>query len=321
LLRDLLDDVRGIPGVDTAALVGGGVPLRGDLRTIDFGIPGRALPAGEDLDLNEISADYFRVLRVPLLKGRPFQDDDRQGGEPVAIINAAAADRYFPGEDPIGRTIRFNGLRRIVGVVGSIRHDGPETNWRRQGYIPLDQSQAVGATLVLRLSRPPSDVLPRVKSAIWSRFPDLALPDIQTLSFYLNSLVAERRLNMYLLTAFGVIGVVIACVGIYGVFAYVVALRTHEIGIRIALGARPARILRSVMARALTFVAAGLGAGLVGAWLLARLITGFLFHIEPHDPWVYALVSAALATSGLTAAFVPARRAARVDPLVALRTD
>jgi predicted permease len=321
LLRDLLDDVRQAPGVETAALVGGGLPLRGDLRTIDFGIPGKELPAGEDLDFNEISADYFRVLRVPLLKGRLFQDDDRQGSEPVAIINAAAADRYFPGEDPIGRTIRFNGLRRVVGVVGSIRHDGPETNWRRQGFIPLDQSQAVGATLVLRLSRSPSDVLPRVKSAIWSRFPGLALPDVQTLSFYLNSLVAERRLNMYLLTSFGVIGVVIACVGIYGVFAYVVALRTHEIGIRIALGANPARILRSVLARAVTFVAAGLGAGLIGAWLLARLITGFLFHVEPHDPWVYALVSAALVATGLTAAFVPARRAARVDPLVALRTD
>ena len=321
LLRDLLDEVRGAPGVETAALVSGGVPLRGDLRTIDFGIPGRVLPPGEDLDFNEISADYFRVLRVPLLKGRLFRDDDRQGSEPVAIINAAAADRYFPGEDPIGRTIRFHGLRRVVGVVGSIRHDGPETNWRRQGFIPLDQSEAVGATLVLRLSRPPSEVLPRVKAAIWARFPSLALPDIQTLSFYLNSLVAERRLNMYLLTSFGVIGVVIACVGIYGVFAYVVALRTHEIGIRIALGARPARILRSVLGRALTFVAAGLGAGLVGAWLLARLITGFLFHVEPHDPWVYALVGTALAATGLTAAFVPARRAARVDPLVALRTE
>jgi predicted permease len=321
LLRDLLEEVRRIRGVETAALVGGGVPLRGDLRTIDFGIPGRVLPRNEDLDFNEISSDYFRVLRVPLLKGRLFQEEDRQGSEPVAIINAAAAQRYFPGEEAIGQTIQFNGLRRVVGVVGNIRHDGPETDWRRQGFIPIDQSQAVGATLVLRLSRHPSDVLPNVKSAIWSRFPSLALPDVQTLSFYLNSIVAPRRLNMYLLASFGIIGVVIACIGIYGVFAYVVVLRTHEIGIRIALGAKPGVILRSVLGRALTFIAGGLALGLIAAWLLARLVSGFLFHVEPHDPWVYAAVSAALVATGLIAAFMPARRAASVDPLIALRAE
>jgi ABC-type antimicrobial peptide transport system permease subunit len=160
-----------------------------------------------------------------------------------------------------------------------------------------------------------------MKSAIWSRFPGLALPDVQTLSFYLNSLVAPRRLNMYLLTSFGLIGVVIACVGIYGVLAYVVVLRTHEIGIRMALGANPTLILRSVLARALMFLAGGLAIGLIAAWLLAQLVSGFLFQIEPHDPWVYAAVSGALVATGLTAAFVPARRAASVDPLAALRLD
>ncbi len=321
LLRDLLDEVRHIPGIETAALVNGGVPLRGDLRTVDFAIPGRMLRRGEDLDYNGISSDYFRVLQVPLLQGRFFEDADREGSELVAIINAAAAAHYFPGANPVGQMIRFNGLRRVVGVVGNIRHDGPETNWRRQGFIPLDQTDAVGATVVVRLSRPASTVLPHVKSAIWSRFPGLALPDVQTLSFYLNSLVAPRRLNMYLLTSFGVIGVVIACVGIYGVLAYVVVLRTHEIGIRMALGAKPTLILRSVLGRALVFLAGGLAIGLVASWLLAQLVSGFLFQIEPHDPWVYAAVSAALVATGLTAAFVPARRAASVDPLVALRLD
>ena len=161
--------MRAIPGVDVAALVNGGVPLRGDLRTIDFGIPGRALPPGEDLDFNQISPDYFRAMRVPLLRGGSSPTPTAQGSEPVAIINEAAARKYFPGEDPIGRTIEFLGTRRIVGVVGNIRHDGPETDWRRQGFVPLEQSQAVGATLVLRLSRDPGDVLPAVKSAIWSR--------------------------------------------------------------------------------------------------------------------------------------------------------
>lgn len=320
-LQSILERVRAIPGVDVAALVGGGVPLRGDLRTEVFGIPGRVLPPGEDLDSNQISPDYFRAIRVPLLKGRFFADDDRQGSEPVVIINEAAARKYFPGEDPIGRTVRFLGVRRIVGVVGSIRHDGPEADWRRQGFVPLDQSRAVGATLVLRLSGDVTDVLPPVKSAIWSEFPGLALPEIQTLSQYLNSLIAQRRFNMLLLSLFGLLGIVIACVGVYGVMAYVVTQRTHEIGIRMALGAVPAAILRSVLGRAAMYLAGGLAIGLIGAWVLGGLVSGFLFQIPPHDLRVYAGVSATLVAAGVAAAWFPARRASRVDPLVALRLD
>jgi predicted permease len=301
--------------------VGGGVPLRGDLRTEDFGIPGRVLPPGEDLDSNQISPDYFRAIRVPLLKGRFFTDDDRQGSEPVVIINEAAARKYFPGEDPIGRTVRFLGVRRIVGVVGSIRHDGPEADWRRQGFVPLDQSRAVGATLVLRLSGNVTDVLPAVKSAIWSEFPGLALAEIQTLSEYLNSLIAQRRFNMLLLSLFGLLGIVIACAGIYGVMAYVVTQRTHELGIRMALGAVPAAILGLVLGRAAMYLAGGLAIGLVGAWVLGGLVTGFLFQIPPHNLRVYAGVSATLVAAGMAAAWFPARRASRVDPLVALRLD
>jgi putative ABC transport system permease protein len=320
-LRNILERVRTMPGVEVAAWVSNGVPLRGDLRTMDFAIPGRMLPRGEDLDCNEISPEYFRALKVPLLKGRFFADDDRAGSEPVVIINEAAARKYFPGEDPLGQTVNFLGSRRIVGVVGNIRHDGPETDWRRQGFVPLEQSQAVGATLVLRLSRGASEVLPAVKAAIWSDFPALALPDIQTLSQYLNTLIAQRRFNMLLLSVFGLLGVVIACVGIYGVMAYVVVLRTQEIGIRMALGAMPGAILRSVLGRAAVYLAGGLAIGLAAAWVLSALVSGFLFQVQPHDPWIYAAVAASLVATGVVAAFIPARRAARVDPLVALRLE
>jgi putative ABC transport system permease protein len=321
LLQNILERVREIPGVEIAAFVGGGVPLRGDLRTIELGIPGRVLPPDEDLDFNEISPDYFRAIRVPLLQGRFFADGDRQGNEPVVIINEAAARKYFPGANPIGETIEFLGTRRIVGVVGNIRHDGPETDWREQGFVPLEQSRAVGATLVLRRSRGAGDVLPAVKSAIWSQFSSLALPDIQTLSQYLNSLTAQRRFNMLLLSLFGLLGTSIACVGIYGVMAYVVTQRTQEIGIRMALGAMPSSILFSVLGKAVAYLAGGLAIGLTGAWLLGAFVSGFLFEIRPHDPWVYAGVSATLVATGLAAAFLPARRAARVDPLVALRLE
>lgn len=215
-----------------------------------LGIPGRVLPPGEDLDFNEISSDYFQALRVPILKGRAFTDTDRRGSEPVVIINEATARKYFGGEDPIGRTVTFLGMRRIVGVAGNIRHDGPETDWRRQGFVPIQQSRVVGATLVLRLSRDASSVLPNVKAAVWSEFPGLALPDVQTLSQYLDQLVAQRRFNMLLLGLFGVLGMVIACVGLYGVLAYVVTLRTQEIGIRSNRSTSPDRSVASRVATA-----------------------------------------------------------------------
>jgi predicted permease len=317
--RTILQNVRAIPGVEVAAFVGGGLPLRGDLRTLEFQIPGRALPAGQDLDFNEISPDYFQAIKVPLLAGRLFADSDRQGSEPVVIINEAAARKYFPGEQPLGRTVQFLGSRRIVGVVGNIRHDGPESDWRTQGFVPLDQSRAVGGTLVLRLSRNAGNVLPAVKSAIWSEFPGLALPEIRTLAQYRNKLIAQRRFNMLLMSLFGLLGIVIACVGIYGVMAYAVSQRTQEIGIRMALGALPSAILRSVLGKAVVYLAGGLAIGLAGAWLLSALVSGFLFQIPQHDLRVYGGVTLALVSAGVAAAWFPARRAARVDPLVALR--
>jgi putative ABC transport system permease protein len=321
LLHTILDRVATIPGVEASALIGGGVPLRGDLRTVDFAIPGRDLPPNQDLDYNEISADYFRVVGIPVLGGRTFTNADRDGNEPVVIINEAAAQRYFPGEDPIGKVMTFAGTRRIVGVVGSVRHDGPETSWRRQGYIPIDQTRAVGATLMLRLARDAGEVVPQVKSIVWSQFPGIPMPDVRMLSSYLDDLIAPRRFNMLLLNLFGTIGIVIACVGIYGVMAYTVALRTNEIGIRMALGAVPAVILRSVLGRAVSYLGAGLAIGLLCAWFLASLVSGFLFQVQPHDLSVYASVSAVLIVTGLVAAFIPARRASRVDPLIALRLE
>ena len=217
--------------------------------------------------------------------------------------------------------VNFAGLRRIVGVVGSIRHDGPETNWRRQGYLPIDQTRAVGATLMLRLTRDAGEVLPAVKTIVWSQFPGIPMPDVEMLSTYLAGLVAPRRFNMLLLNLFGVIGIVIACIGIYGVMAYGVALRTNEIGIRMALGAVPAAILRSILGRAMTYLGAGLAIGLLCAWSLASLVSGFLFEVEPHDLSVYAGESAVLIVTGVTCGVPsrPSRIARRSADCVAAR--
>jgi len=321
LLENVLDRVRSIPGVQVASLLGGGLPLRGDLRTEDFEIPGRSLPRNTDIDLNQISPEYFRALSVPLLKGRSFTAADRQSSQPVVILNAAAVRKYFAGEEAIGKVVRLQGTRTVVGVVGNIRHDGPETDWRTEAFVPIAQSRVVGATLVLKTASDLHRIVPAVKAAVWSEFPDLPIPDVSTLEHYFDRMIAQRHFNMLLLGLFGLLGIIIAGIGIYGVMAYVVTERTQEIGIRMALGAQPSTILWSVLGRASLFLTIGLTIGVAWAWILARFVEGFLFQIEPHDLTVYGGVLMVLTIAGLTAAFLPAQRAAHVDPLIALRME
>lgn len=321
LLENVLERVRAIPGVQVASLLGGGLPLRGDLRTADFQIPGRSLPSDTDIDLNQISPEYFQALRVPLRRGRAFTEADRQSSQPVVILNEAAVRKYFANEDAIGKVVRLQGTRTVVGVVGNIRHDGPENDWRTAAFVPIAQSRVVGATLVVRTAPDLQRIVPGVKAAVWSEFPELPLPDVSTLERYFDRLIAQRRFNMLLLGLFGLLGILIAGIGIYGVMAYAVTQRTQEIGIRMALGAEPATILWSVLARTSLYITLGLATGGMAAWILARFVESFLFQIEPHDPTVYIGVCAALTMTGVVAAFLPARRAAHVDPLVALRMD
>jgi putative ABC transport system permease protein len=322
LLQNVLERVRAIPGVHVASLAGGGLPLRGDLRTVAFGIPGRELPRNTDIALNEISPDYFSAIEVPLLSGRVFTDADAQNSQPVVILNRAAAERYFGG-DAIGKVVQLTGTRTVVGVVGNLRHDGPERDWRPQAFVPLAQSHVLGATLVAQTVPGAEGILPAMRQAIASEFPDDLPTGVEgdAMQFYFDVLVAQRRFNMLLLSLFGVLGLVIACVGIYGVMAYAVSQRTQEIGIRMALGALPSGILMSVLGGAALYMIVGLAIGLASAWGLAELVRGFLFEIHPHDPMVYAAAFVLIALTGLTASFLPAQRAAAVDPLVTLRTE
>jgi predicted permease len=323
LLLNVTERVRRIPGVEVVSMVGAGLPLRGDARTTSFAIPGRQLPDGTAVVFNQITPDYFRSIKVPLLKGRFFADADHQNSQPVVILDQTAAARYFGGDDPIGRVVNVGGDRTVVGVVGNIREEGPEDVWRTHAFVPVAQSQVFGGTLVIRTAEGSRGILSAVRQAIWSEFPD-GLPvriDERGLAYYFDALVAQRRFNMMLLAIFGVLGLTIACVGIYGVMAYSVSQRTQEIGIRKALGALPGTILRSVLGSALLTMAVGLSFGLLGAWALAGLVQGFLFEVRPHEPIVYLAAVLVLAATGMAAAFFPARRAAAVDPFVALRMD
>jgi putative ABC transport system permease protein len=324
-LLNVLDRVKSLPGIELAALAGGGLPLRGDLRTEDFSISGAAGKRG-DIAMNEVSPDYFRVLRIPVIRGRAFTEADRQGAQPVVIVNQQTAQRFFDG-DPIGKVMRWQtrGERTVIGVVGDIRFDGPENESRPQAFIPWAQSRVFGGTLLVRTASPSGGLLPGVGKAVASEFPASVMPpinvEVQMLEHYFRDLVAERRFNMLLLGTFGILGIAIACAGIYGVMAYIVAQRTHEIGIRMALGALPGAIAWSVVARTGRYVVLGLVAGLSGAWILSTTVRGLLFAIEPHDPAVYVWTGALLFTVALAAALIPARRAASVDPLVALRFE
>ena len=315
--------MRAIRGVEVAAFLGNGsVPLSNGWSRTSVDVPGK--PKFDDpddqADIKSVSAGYFTALRVPVLKGRAFTDADRaDGAAPVVIINDIAERRYFGGENPIGRTITVNGARTVVGVVRAIRLGGPEADLRPEVLTPASRTRAFGGTLILRTSADPSTVIPEVRAAVRAVLPDVVLPDPETMETMFDRLVAQRKFNMIVLALFGVLAIVIAGAGIYGVMAYLVEQRTQEIGIRMALGAQPAQVLRMVLARASLLMAVGIVLGLGAGWMLSRFVETFLFRVEPHNALVYVSAAALLIIAGLAAAFIPARRAARVDPLTVLK--
>jgi putative ABC transport system permease protein len=323
LIPQILERVRQIPGVEVASALYNGLPLSGSWSRTSVKVPGNPKEFGGDdsVDIRSASPDYPKAVHLPLRAGRFLTDADTATSAKVVVLNDVAAKKYFPDRDALGATIAINGDRTVVGIVGSIRLGGPETEVRPESYMAFSQNFATGGDLVVRTTGDPAAMVPAVKAAVHSLAPDITIPETETLRGYFDRLTAQRRFNMLLLSLFGGLGVVIAAVGIYGVMAYVVAQRTQEIGVRMALGAVPTQILRMVLGRASLYVVIGLVVGLGGAWALARFVQTFLFQVQPHDVTVYALVAVTLLVTGLVAAFVPARRAAKVDPLVALRME
>jgi predicted permease len=324
-IADVLDRVAAMPGVDAAAVAGSAVPMFAGRISYPIRVPGRPVPADSvGIDKREVSPDYFRVLEVPLEAGRYFSTVDRRGGNPVAILNHTAAKRYF-GESAaaVGQRVQIeseSALREVVGVVADVRQFGPEQSPNAAFFVPFAQSDQTWGTLLVRTAGDKSAVGSAVNAAIWAEFPD-NVPETNTLRDVLDARLAARRFNMLLLGLFGLLGLVIAALGIYGVMSYVVTQRTHEIGIRMALGAAPSQMLRAILTRTVVVLGVGLVMGAASAWGLAGLAEKFLFEVRPHDPSVYTGVGFLLLVTGLLAAIVPARRAGRIDPLVALRLE
>ncbi len=319
----MLESVRRVPGVQASAAIAGPPPLSGSWSNTNVTLPGgREFKGdGEAIERRVVTPGYLELLRVPLLRGRHLTDDDRAKAERVIVINQAAARKYWPDEDALGQRLTLNGEERVVvGIVGDIRHFGPEAPPRQEGYIPLAQSKVLGATLVMRTAGDPLKLLPAVKAAIWSVSRDQRISGtVFTLEGYMDRLIAQRRFNMALLALFGVLGLTISAVGIYGVMAYLVAQRTSEIGVRMALGATPGAVVAMVLRRAGLLVALGLTLGSGVSWYFSAAVKSFLFQVEPTDPRIFAGALLVLALAGLAASAVPARRAAAVDPVIALR--
>jgi putative ABC transport system permease protein len=321
----IVEAVSRVPGALMVGAVSGGLPLTGSWSRTSVTLPGRGELKGEgdDVDQRGVTANYLELMRVPLLKGRRLSTDDREGSPLVTVINQAAAQKYWPGQEALGQHITMNDKDLVVvGIVGNIHHLGPEIPPRQECYLPLAQDRQFGAALVIRTAGDPMAVLPAIKAAIWSVNREQRLTgDTFTLERYLDRLIAQRRFNMAVLALFGVLGLVIAAVGIYGVMAYVVAQRTNEIGVRMALGATRGNVVSMILRRAGALMGLGLLVGGVGAWYLGAVIKSFLFDVQPNDVGIFAGALLVLAVSGLLASLLPARRAATVDPLIALRSE
>jgi predicted permease len=320
--QQLVDLVSAIPNVERAAYIAGGLPLGTSMSTTRFEVPGRTPPPDVSVSVRRVSAEYHRVLRIAVKRGRLFEAADREGTPRVLLINEAVARTFFPNEDAVGRTVTVQDSDRIiVGVVADIHQTSLESDPMPEVYVPLTQGSRGAGELLVRTSGNPYDVLPRVKAAALQVLPDVPLRDVRTMDEVMASRVAQRRLSMLLLGLFGLLGLVIASVGIYGVLAHTVAQRTREIGVRMALGATRGAVVRMVLGYAATLVSLGLAIGAAGAWSLTSTAKAFLFQLEATDPRAFASAVMALALAAVVASALPARRAASVDPVEALRAE
>jgi putative ABC transport system permease protein len=317
----IVERVSRTPGVLHASMISGGMPLGGSMSITTMKVQGKEPPKDNGVSIRRVTPEYHQALRIPLRSGRLFEPSDTKNAPAVLIINDSAAKKYFPGENPLGRVVNLDRDRTIVGVVGDVHQRSLETDARDEAYAPMAQGPVVFGELVIRTSGEPYEVLPAVKAAVLGVLPDVPLRTIRSMDEVIGRQVAQRKLNMLLLGLFGLLGLVISAVGIYGVMAYIVSHRTREIGVRMALGASRFSMVRMVLVNAGIMTALGLAIGGVGAWWLSSAARTFLFRLESNDPRAFLAALAALAIAALVASAVPARRAASVDPIVALRAE
>jgi len=325
----LLESVRAIPGVQHAGS-NSGLPLGGNNWGRSLTVEGYpVLSVGEAPAINHcvISPDYFAAMGIPILKGRDFDERDTREAQKVTIIDERLAREYWPNEDPIGKRIRFGPpednepWHTIVGVVREVKHDRLDASTRMSVYLPFAQMPIGGSSLAIRSAGRPENITGAVRAQLRELDPDLPLTQVRPMTEVVARSVWQPRLYTALFGVFAAVALILATVGIYGVMSYAVTQRTREIGLRMALGAQKQDVLKLVVGHGVLITAIGIGAGLAAAIGLTRLMSSLLFGVSATDPITFAAVSVVLAGVALGACFVPAMRAAKVDPMVALRYE
>jgi predicted permease len=328
--RQLQERVGGIAGVEAATLTTR-LPLNfGLMRTLwlEDQVPSEN-ERGVLVHVATVDVEYFKTLGIPILKGRDFETSDDANGPPVAIVNPALADRFWPGQEPLGKRIRFPAgrdgeytpLMEVVGLADYAKVNTLGEDPTPLVYFPFRQDYNPGMTLVIKSAADPAAILPSVRREIRAMDPGLPIFNVQPLTQVIAASLWLPRTGAYLLAAFGVLALVLAAIGIYGVISYSVTQRTHEIGIRMALGAERRHVLSLVLGNGMRLVGIGLGLGLAGAFAVSRLVSSLLYGVSAADPLTFSGITIILLGVALLACWVPARRATRVDPMVALRYE
>ncbi|HKA22580.1 MAG TPA: ABC transporter permease [Blastocatellia bacterium] len=322
-----LERLAAVPGVAAVGATSH-LPLTNYNMGGSLRVEGRAVPAiGKETlaPIGAVSPDYFRALGIRLLAGRLFNDRDDSDAPSVAVLSDSLARELFPDEDPIGKRLFVAGsgadLSTIIGVVGDIRHKGLDSQIDWAVYLTYRQTPRPAMVVVLRSAVNPTSLAKALRETVREVDPALPVYQVMTMNERLSNSVAGQRLNLTLLGSFAALALLLAAIGVYGVISYVVTGRTHEIGIRMALGAQRSDVLKLFLRQGMSLVLIGVGLGIAGALSLTRLMTSLLFGVTPEDPFTFAAVAMLLSLIALVACYVPARKAAKVDPLVALRHE
>ena len=329
LYQNFIQTLKAVPGVQTAAAVSA-LPLDGGgfyLGRVFLREGAAEPPAAPDYPgaWNVVTPDYFNAMDIGLLKGRLFTDHDNAQATPVIIVSETFARRMFPNEDPLGKRIRSwrdeNRLREIVGVVRDVKYGGLDDDPSSLVYIPHRQDSWGSLTMIVRTTGDPAAATSAVRQAFRAVDKESPISNVQTLQKVLADSTARQRFGVWLLGLFAALALSLAGVGIYGVMSYSVAQRAQEIGVRMALGAGTGDVLKLVLWRGLTLTLPGIAIGLLAAFALTRLMKSLLFGVSATDPLTFAVIALLLAIVALVACWIPARRATKVDPLVALRSE
>ena len=320
----ILQRIAALPGV-TAVGATSHLPLTGYNMGAQLRVEGRQPREGENppsAPVARVNPDYFRTMGIALRAGRLINDSDTQDAPGVALLSETLARRLFPDEDPLGKRLSVAGLgATIIGVVSDIRYTGLDGEVEQAVYLSYRQLPRSGMALVLRGAVEPSSLAPTLRNAVREIDPALPVYDVMTMNERLSNSVAARRFNLLLLGGFAALALLLAGVGVYGVISYVVTQRTHEVGVRMALGAQSADVVRLFIKQGMAMVIFGVALGLIGAFALTRLMKSLLFNVSAIDPLTFVCVALLLSLVALAACYLPARRASRIDPLASLRRE